>query len=69
MAAQVQPLLMEKEMTFLFINTLHAPYYDRMVGNAIRSFTDMVLSGELIENAIRSEKLETSDNFNAKSGV
>ncbi|XP_022751308.1 uncharacterized protein LOC111300005, partial [Durio zibethinus] len=60
-AAQVQPPLTEKEITVLFVNTLKAPYYDRLVGNATKNFSDMVISGEMIENAIKSGKIEGSE--------
>ncbi|XP_022728769.1 uncharacterized protein LOC111284341 [Durio zibethinus] len=59
-AAQVQPPLTEKEITVLFVNTLKASYYDRLVGNATKNFSDMVISGEMIENAIKSGKIEGS---------
>ena len=35
LALQVQPHLMEKETTFIFVNTLPEPYYDKMIGNAM----------------------------------
>ncbi|XP_016738039.1 uncharacterized protein [Gossypium hirsutum] len=53
-ATQVQPPLLEKETTMLFINTLKAPFITHMLGNATKSFADIVMSGEMIENAIRS---------------
>ncbi|XP_022735589.1 uncharacterized protein LOC111288912 [Durio zibethinus] len=59
-AAQVQPPLTEKEITVLFVNTLKAPYYDRLVGNTTKNFSDMVISGEMIENIIKSGKIEGS---------
>ena len=33
-------------------------YYDRMVGNVIKDFANIVMSGEMIENAIKSSKIE-----------
>ena len=59
-ASQVQPPLMKKEITFIFVNTLLKPYYDKMIGNAMRNFFEMVWSGELIEHAIKSKKVEGS---------
>ena len=44
LAFQVQPLLTEKEITFIFVDTILAPYYDKMIGNAMRNFSEMVLS-------------------------
>ncbi|XP_017613781.1 uncharacterized protein LOC108458898 [Gossypium arboreum] len=61
-ATQVQPPLLEKETTMLFINTLKAPFITHMLGNATKSFTNIVMSGEMIENAIRSGKIEVEEN-------
>ena len=35
-ASQAQPLLTEKEITFIFVNTLLKPYYEKMIENAMR---------------------------------
>nr|XP_012466340.1 unnamed protein product [Gossypium raimondii] len=60
-ATQVQPPLLEKETTMLFINTLKAPFINHMLGSATMSFSDMVMSGEMIENAIRSGKIDARE--------
>ncbi|KAA3465494.1 Gag-pro-like protein [Gossypium australe] len=52
-ATQVQPPLLEKETTMLFINTLKAPFINHMLKSATKSFSDIVMSKEMIENAIR----------------
>ncbi|KAA3466636.1 hypothetical protein EPI10_001715 [Gossypium australe] len=57
-AMQVQPPLLEKETTMLFINTLKAPFITHMIGSTTKSFTDIVMAGEMIENAIRGGKIE-----------
>ncbi|XP_017617870.2 uncharacterized protein LOC108462434 [Gossypium arboreum] len=57
-AIQVQLPLLEKETTMLFINTLKAPFITHMLGNAIKSFSDIVMTGEMIENTVRSCKIE-----------
>ncbi|EOY01013.1 Uncharacterized protein TCM_010930 [Theobroma cacao] len=57
-ASQVQPPLTEKETTVMFVNTLRAPYYERLVGSATKNFVDMVISGEMIETAIKQGKIE-----------
>ena len=64
----VQPPLIEKEMIVFFVNTLKAPYYDKMVGNATKNFVDMVISREMIEGAIKGGKIESVDPWK-KSGV
>ena len=57
MAAEVQPPLTNKEMTSMLINTLRAPFYDRMVGNATTNFSDIIVIGERIEYALKHGKL------------
>ena len=37
---------------------LPASYYDKMIRNALRNFSKMAWSSELIEHAIKSKKLE-----------
>jgi len=58
---QVEPPLTKTEITVLFINTLRAPFYDKLVGNATKDFADVVISGELIENGIRNGRMEGSE--------
>ncbi|XP_016684204.1 uncharacterized protein [Gossypium hirsutum] len=57
-SAQVEPPLTKTEITVLFINTLKAPFYDKLVGSATKDFADIVIFGELIENAVKSERIE-----------
>ncbi|XP_017637533.1 uncharacterized protein LOC108479441 [Gossypium arboreum] len=61
MAIQVQPPLLEKETTMLFINTLKAPFITHMLGSATRSFADVVMIGEMIENAIRNGRIDARE--------
>ena len=56
--SQVQPPLTNKEAIMIFLNTLQDPYYTMLVGNATLNFTDLVISGEMIEYAINSGKLD-----------
>ncbi|XP_031737546.1 uncharacterized protein LOC116402435 [Cucumis sativus] len=63
-AAEVQPPLTDKEMTFMFMNTLRAPFYDRMIGNATTNFSDIIVIGERIEYGIKHGRLiETSAEY------
>ena len=34
------------------------PYYEKMIGNALQNFTEMVWLGELIEHGIKNKKIE-----------
>ncbi|KAL4378987.1 hypothetical protein GQ457_02G042520 [Hibiscus cannabinus] len=61
MAAQVQPPLLESEVTPMFVENLVGPFYDSMLNHATKHFTDMVLSGELILAAIRSRRLKDEE--------
>ncbi|KAA3473758.1 hypothetical protein EPI10_024114 [Gossypium australe] len=61
-AMQVQPPLLEKETTMLFINTLKAPFITHMIGSTTKSFADIVMAGEMIENAIRGGEIEVGEN-------
>ncbi|KAA3464963.1 hypothetical protein EPI10_000181 [Gossypium australe] len=45
----------------LFINTLKAPFITHMVGSTTKSFADIVMTGEMIENAIRGGKNEAKE--------
>ncbi|XP_050941529.1 uncharacterized protein LOC127149709 [Cucumis melo] len=57
LVAQVQPPLTDKELTAIFINTLRAPYYDRMVGSASTNFSDVIRIGERIEFGVKNERI------------
>ncbi|XP_012435499.1 uncharacterized protein LOC105762137 [Gossypium raimondii] len=61
-AVQVQPPLLEREMTMLFVNTLKAPFITHMLGSATKNFVDIVMSGEMIENAVKSGKIDVGEN-------
>ena len=39
-----------KELNKMFLNTLKALYYDRMIENSNTNFLDVVFAGEMIEN-------------------
>lgn len=45
----------------LFVNTLKAPFITHMLGSATKSFSDIVMNGEMIENAIRSGKIDAGE--------
>ena len=49
LVTQVQPLMTNKELNKMFLNTLKAPYYDRMIRNSNKDFSDVVYAGEMIE--------------------
>ena len=49
----------DKELNKMFFNTLKAPYYDQMIGNSNNNFSDVVFAGEMIENGIKLDKIES----------
>ena len=49
----------DKELNKAFLNTLKAPYYDRMVGNSNTNFSDVVSAGEMVESGIKLDKIES----------
>ena len=61
MATQVQPPLVEKEITILFLNTLQEPYYSRLLSNATRNFVDMIMAGNLVDHAIKNGKIDIEE--------
>ena len=42
----------------MFLNTLKVPYYDRMIGNSNKDFSDVVSAGEMIEIGVKQGKIE-----------
>ena len=48
----------DKELNKMFLNTLKALYYDRMIGNSNTNFSDMVSMGEMIESGVKLDKIE-----------
>ena len=56
-AAQVIPPMEEKEMTNIFLKTLGAFYYERMVASAPSDVTEMVGMGIGLEEAVREGRL------------
>ena len=52
--------MIDKELNKMFLNTLKAPYYDRMIGNSNKDFSDVVFAGEMIENGVKLRKIEST---------
>ncbi|TYK28914.1 Gag-pro-like protein [Cucumis melo var. makuwa] len=44
----------------MFINTLQAPHYDRMVGSASTNFSDVITIGERIEFGVKNGRITDS---------
>ena len=61
LATQVQPSMTDKKLNKMFLNTLKAPYYDRMIRNSNKNFSDVVSVGEMIENGVKLGKIEKTE--------
>ena len=64
LVSQVQPPLIERETTKIFVNSFKRIYHDKMLGNATKNFVDMVVSGEFVESFIKNGLVE--DNSGSK---
>ena len=58
LVAQVLPLLTNKELNKMFLNTLKASYYDRMIGNSNKDFLNVMSAEEMIEAEVKQGKIE-----------
>ena len=56
-AAQVQPPLTEREHITTFVSTLKGVYFEKLVGTITTNFSDLVITGGQVEDAIRHGKL------------
>jgi len=56
LAAQVVPLMMEREMITMIVDMLLVFYYEKMVGYMSSSFVDLVFTGERIKVGLRRGK-------------
>ena len=52
--------MIDKELNKMFLNTLKAPYYDLMIGNSNKDFSDVVFAREMIEAGVKQGKIEAS---------
>ena len=61
LVAQVQPPMTDKELNKMFLNTLKTPYYDQMIGNSNKDFSDVVSIGEMIKAGVKQGKIESAE--------
>ena len=57
-ATQVQPPLIETEITMLFLRTLQEPNNDSLMPTATENFSNMVKVGNLIDHAIKKGRID-----------
>ena len=68
MTTQMQPPLVENEITMLFLNTLQEPYYDRLLPSATRNFADMIMAGNLVDHAFKNGKIDVGESSSKSKG-
>ncbi|XP_058733026.1 uncharacterized protein LOC131604613 [Vicia villosa] len=68
LAAQIIPLMEEKEMTKVFLKTLSTFYYEKMVAKAPNDFTEMVNMGMQLKEGIREGRLVKEASSSLASG-
>ena len=61
MATQVQPPLIETEITMLFLSTLQEPYYDKLMPMATGNFANMVKANNLIDHTIKNGRIDIGE--------
>ncbi|KAI5394849.1 hypothetical protein KIW84_061464 [Lathyrus oleraceus] len=66
LAAQITPLLEEKEMTKIFLKTLSSFYYERMIASAPSDFTEMVNMGIRLEEGVREGRMTKDEGSSSK---
>jgi len=60
--AQLEPLLSEREMIAMFIDTLQSPFYDRMIGSVSSNFSNIVIIGERVKSGMKTSKITSGSN-------
>ncbi|XP_050897154.1 uncharacterized protein LOC127103973 [Lathyrus oleraceus] len=58
LAARVQPLFLERELVYMFMDTLQGPYLDKIIGSATLRFLDLVIASERIKNCLKIDKIQ-----------
>ena len=72
LAAQVAPLMMEREMITMILDTLPMFYYEKMVGYMTSSFADLVFVSMGIQVGLRKGKFDyaaTASSSNRRPGM
>ena len=50
----------------MFLGTLSGPFFNHLIGNSSAGFTDLILTGERIEDGIKSGKIQNGDSSNTE---
>ncbi|XP_019430501.1 PREDICTED: uncharacterized protein LOC109337876 [Lupinus angustifolius] len=66
LASQVLPRLEEDEQLSIFIDTLHNPYYERLIGSVTTNFNALIKVGEKIEGGIKNGNISDEGSSSSK---
>ena len=58
LAGRVQPPLTDRELVDIFMGTLTGYFFNHLIGSSFAGFTELILTGEWVENWIRSGKIQ-----------
>ena len=53
LAGRVQPPLSDRELVDMFMGTLTGPFFNHLIGSSSFGFTELILTGEHVEDGIR----------------
>lgn len=69
MVVQVEPPIIGKELTSMFMDTLQPIYWEKMIGGVTSSIVDLVTIGGLVEEGLKNGKIaqEASQSSGAKN--
>ncbi|KAI5422597.1 hypothetical protein KIW84_045871 [Lathyrus oleraceus] len=66
LAGKVKPPMIDRELVDMFMGTLTGPFYIHLLGSSSSSFTELILTGEHVENDIRSGKIQAATSASTK---
>ena len=58
LAGRVQPPLSDRELVDIFLGTLSGPFFNHLIYSSSSGFTELILTGERVEDGIRSSKIQ-----------
>ena len=64
LTGRFQPPLADRELVDMFMSMLISPFYNHLLGSFSAGFTELTLTGEHIENEIRSGKIQVATFLN-----
>ena len=56
LGGRVQPPLADRELVDMFLGSLSGPFFNHLIGSSSSGFTDLILTSERCEAAIKAVK-------------